>query len=39
MREGRIVAELDRAEASEERIMVAATGQGDVPAPVDASPA
>jgi rhamnose transport system ATP-binding protein len=39
MREGRIVAELDHAEASEERIMAAATGQADVPAPVDASPA
>jgi rhamnose transport system ATP-binding protein len=39
MREGRIVAELEHAEASEERIMAAATGQADVPAPVDASPA
>ena len=32
MREGRLVAELSHAEASEERIMAAATGQADVPA-------
>ena len=35
MREGRLVAELSHAEASEERIMAAATGQADVPAAVD----
>jgi rhamnose transport system ATP-binding protein len=39
MREGRLVAELEHAEASEERIMAAATGQADVPAPVDVGPA
>jgi rhamnose transport system ATP-binding protein len=40
MREGRLVAELARAEASEERIMTAATGQADVPEAVEeASPA
>ncbi len=38
MREGRLVAELSHAEASEERIMAAATGQADVPAPVDVGP-
>jgi rhamnose transport system ATP-binding protein len=35
MREGRIVSELGRDEASEERIMAAATGQAHVPAPVE----
>ena len=35
MREGRIVSELNREEASEERIMAAATGQAHVPAPVE----
>jgi len=35
MREGRIVSELSRDEASEERIMAAATGQAHVPAPVE----
>ena len=39
MREGRLVAELSHEEASEEKIMAAATGQADVPAPVAAGPA
>jgi rhamnose transport system ATP-binding protein len=40
MREGRVVAELAQAEASEERIMAAATGQADVPVAIkDGSPA
>jgi len=38
MREGRIGAELSRADASEERIMAAATGQAHIPAPVEALP-
>jgi rhamnose transport system ATP-binding protein len=38
MREGRIVSELRRDEASEERIMAAATGQAHTPAPVEAIP-
>jgi rhamnose transport system ATP-binding protein len=38
MREGRIVSELSRDEASEERIMAAATGQAHTPAPVEAIP-
>jgi rhamnose transport system ATP-binding protein len=38
MREGRIVSELTREEASEERIMAAATGQAHTPAPVEAIP-
>jgi rhamnose transport system ATP-binding protein len=39
MREGRIVGEFAHADASEEKIMAAATGQAGVPAPVEASPA
>jgi rhamnose transport system ATP-binding protein len=39
MREGRLVAELAHGEASEEKIMAAATGQADVPAPVEAGSA
>jgi ribose transport system ATP-binding protein len=39
MREGRLVAELSHEDASEEKIMAAATGQADVPAPVAAGPA
>jgi rhamnose transport system ATP-binding protein len=39
MREGRLVAELAHGEASEEKIMAAATGQADVPAPVEAGQA
>jgi rhamnose transport system ATP-binding protein len=38
MREGRLVAELAHADATEERIMAAATGQADVPAPLGSSP-
>jgi hypothetical protein len=39
MREGRLVAEFARANASEERIMAAATGQADVPVALESSPA
>ena len=39
MREGRLVDELARADASEEAIMAAATGQAGVPATVEVSPA
>jgi rhamnose transport system ATP-binding protein len=39
MREGRLVDELAHADASEEAIMAAATGQAGVPAAVEASPA
>jgi hypothetical protein len=39
MREGRLVAELSHEEASEEKIMAAATGQAHLPAPVAAGPA
>ncbi len=38
MREGRIVAELEADDASEEAIMAAATGQAHVPAPVEVAP-
>ncbi len=39
MREGRLVAELSHEDASEEKIMAAATGQAHVPAAVETSPA
>ncbi|MGD0980280.1 MAG: sugar ABC transporter ATP-binding protein [Solirubrobacteraceae bacterium] len=39
MREGRIVAEVVREDASEEKIIAAATGQADVPAPIEAGSA
>jgi ABC-type sugar transport system ATPase subunit len=39
MREGRLVAELSHEDASEEKIMAAATGQAHVPTAVETSPA
>jgi rhamnose transport system ATP-binding protein len=39
MREGRLLAEFTNAEASEERIMAAATGQADQRGPLESSPA